>query len=104
MANHYDTDGNLIAWTNDGSECENERCFVENDKGRRVHIIAAHTDPRAADVSLVLPTWHYESVEDALTALELGWEFSEFADTIPERDDAYARHVPVRLAHNGVWR
>lgn len=90
--------GNVIAWLRDGRGCENPACLRAVAEGRKVHLIAAHTDPRAADCDLVLPECHFATVEDALAALEDAWQNAPTANTRHERDSAYAMHRPVKVS------
>lgn len=96
--------GHVIAWIKWPCTGPNEHCRVASKLGRRVHVIPAHTDPRAAGFSLVMPDYHFRTKADALLALEEAWINAETASTVAERDDAYARNVPVKIAKGVGWR
>lgn len=93
--------GDTIAWMRTGG-CQNPRCRRAVKVGRAVHIIPAHTDPRAADVDLALPEYHFATAAEAVEALELAWETAETAETAEQRDDAYARGVAVKISKGAV--
>ena len=89
--------GDAIAWISTGG-CQNRRCRQAVKAGRPVHITPAHTDPRAAAVTLALPEYHFATADEAAAALELAWKTAETAETAAQRDDAYARHAPVKVS------
>jgi hypothetical protein len=93
-------DGVLIAWVYPNCEGENPACTEGHRSERPVHLIPAHTDPRTAEYVLALPDYHFATVEQAHEALEKAWNEAEIATTFAERDDAYARGVPVKIRHD----
>jgi hypothetical protein len=104
MITEYDRDDNPIAWVEMKCTGTNAACKEASREGRRVHIIPHHEDPRAAAFTLALPTYHFATEVDAVKALEEAWNWSaETANTADERDAAYARGVPVKIA-KGVRR
>lgn len=95
----YDDGGNIIAWWYDDKSCSNATCKKAIAAGRPVHIIPAHTDPRAEAVHLVLPDFHFATVDEATAALEVAWADAETVFTFADRNAAYARNVPVKISH-----
>lgn len=89
--------GTIIAWVF-RDRCENERCLKELSDGRPIHLTPAHTDPRAADCTLVMWNYHFATLAEAVKALDEAWEQAETATTLAERASAYERNVPVKLA------
>lgn len=92
-------DNVIIAWWFDDKSCENKACLAAIAAGRPVHIIPAHTDPRAEAVHLVLPDFHFATVDEATAALEVAWADAETVFTFADRNAAYARNVPVKISH-----
>jgi len=90
--------GTIIAWVSRG-KCEATRCRKAREAGLETHLTPAHTDPRAEHYTLVLPNYHFATLDEAKSALERAWRVAETADTVAERDSAYARNVTVKLAH-----
>lgn len=88
--------GDVIAWVRD-SGCEADACIAAAREGFPVHLIPAHTDPRAAEASLAMPFYHFQTAEQAVTALERAWATARTAATTGERDEAYRRHQPVKI-------
>lgn len=99
MNNVYDGAGNVIAWWFDDKSCENKACKKAIRAGRSVHIIPAHTDPRAVGVQLALPDYHFATSDEAIAALEVAWLIAPLAETYADRNAAYARNVPVKFSH-----
>lgn len=89
-------DGVPIAWLSRNA-CTNPECRKAHFAGRPVHITPAHTDPRANDFTLVLPDYHFETEDEAVAALDSAWATAEVANNVTERDDAYSRHVAVKI-------
>src|ERR1700733_8621018 len=96
-------DDHVIAWITNPCNGDNERCTQAHAEGRRIHIIPMHTDPRAAEVQLWLPTYHYTSEAEAVAALDSGWETELVVDNAIDRDKAYALGAPVKLRKDGAW-
>lgn len=90
--------GDVIAWTSAGN-CQNSRCRTGIAAGRPVHVLPAHTDPRAAGFTLALADYHYPDEAGAAAALERAWETATVARTFAERDAAYARGEDVKVVH-----
>jgi hypothetical protein len=103
MTTAHDNAGNPIAWIETTCTGNNPDCKAAMKEGRRVHLIPHPMDPRAAELTLALPTYHYKSEVGALAALALAWTTGVIAYTADERDAAYARGVPVKIA-KGVRR
>jgi hypothetical protein len=103
MIKHRNGAGDVIAWIDTTGTCENRHCKRAIRDGRPVHIIPAPTDPRAANFTLAMTQHHYATVDEAKAALDDQWSEAEVAMTADERDDAYARGVPVKIA-KGVRR
>lgn len=95
----YDGDGNIIAWWYDDKSCSNATCKKAIAAGRSVHLVPSHTDPRAEAVHLVLPDFHFATVDEATAALEVAWADAETVFTFADRNAAYARNVPVKISH-----
>jgi hypothetical protein len=89
--------GTVIAWVFRG-KCQAIRCRKAREAGLDIHLIPAHTDPRAENCTLALPNYHFATLDEAASALERAWKVAETANTIAERKSAYARNVPVKLA------
>lgn len=89
--------GTIIAWVSRGT-CDSDRCQKDREAGLTIHLIPAHTDPRAEHCTLALPNYHFATLDEAKSALERAWRVAETATTAAERDSAYARNVPVKLA------
>lgn len=101
-----DLGGFVIAWVGvSAGNCENPACLEAIQQGRPVHITPWHTDPRVDDqnVHLALPTYHYESIEEAEQALELAWSTARTVHAAEERDAAYAEGVPVKIDRAGRY-
>lgn len=98
--NIHDGPGNIIAWVDDSCEGSNDACIKARRQGRRVHIIPAHTDPRAENHRLALPTYHYATRNEAVMTLDIAWETAIEVDNPSDRDAAYARRVPVKIRKN----
>lgn len=94
--------GAIIAWVH-RCEGENAACRRAMKSGRNVHIIPAHTDPRAAEWTLAMPDHHFHTFKMAVQGLEEAWANAVDAYSVAERDAAYARKLPVRIRH-GVGR
>lgn len=96
-----DASGAVIAWWSNRENCENEKCRKAIAEGRPIHLIPAHTDPRAVTeaVHLVLPTYHFATLEEAATTLEVAWLIAPVAETVEGRDFLYRRNIPVKVAH-----
>lgn len=94
------SDGKIIAWGEMGCKGPNGKCRAGFRANRPYHIIPAHTDPRAETVQIALPSYHYASRDDALAALENAWNTAETVDNPIDRDNAYARKVPVKILKN----
>lgn len=92
--------GDVIAWLSDDGGCRNDACKAARRAGRRVHITPSPRDPRHMDASLVLPDYHFTTADEAAAALEDAWNTAETAYTVAQRDDAYARGVPVKIHRN----
>lgn len=91
------------AWVDDPCKGTNPACREANREGRRVHIIPRFDDPRAAEFTIALPTYHFATELEGLLTLEAAWQRAEIAYTADERDALYARGVAVKIA-NGVCR
>lgn len=96
----HDALGNIIAWID--SECTgpNPACRRAHRAGRIVHIIPAHTDPRAENCHIALNTYHYATRDDALAALEIAWKSSILVDNPRDRDEQYRLRHDVRIVKN----
>lgn len=94
--------GDIIAWWFDDKSCKNKECLAAIADGRNVHLIPAHTDPRAENVYLALPHYHFRTLDESVAALEAAWSEAEIVTTFPERDAAYTKNVPVKISHNIV--
>jgi hypothetical protein len=101
--NVYDQSGTVTAWIRTDGHCPNDQCRAAIKDGRPVHIIPAHTDPRANRWSLALATYHYATADQAAAALETAWATAEEASTPAQRGDAYARGVNVKLDKAARW-
>lgn len=88
--------GDVIAWLRVRG-CKNAHCAAGRKAGRYVHLTPTPHDPRHMEASLVLPSYHFATAEEAAAALEDAWNTAETAYTTAERDDAYARGVPVKI-------
>lgn len=99
--------GVTIAWVFSHGDtpggCQARACRKALLAGKSVHIIPAHTDPRAKNWTLAMPTYHFRTVEEAETALNDAWDSAVLAETEDERDGAYAQGYPVAVRH-GVGR
>jgi hypothetical protein len=94
----YNAANDLIAhWSDDPKGCANPMCKKAIREGRTVHVIPSCVDPRQADWTLNLRNWHYATVEEAVAAIETGWETAIEVRGVEERDAAYELGVPVKI-------
>lgn len=98
-----DADGNVIAWVSLGG-CQNDACADGRRDGRPYHLTPAHTDPRAADATLALPSYHFASLKEGVEHLDNAWQAAVTVDNAVDRDAAYAAGVPVRILNCGQYR
>ena len=96
-------EGTIIAWLDDQCKGPNRECKAAFRANRPFHIIPGHDDPRAQDAHLALPTYHYASRDEAIEALENGWNTAITVDNARDRDEAYKTGRPVRIMKNGSY-
>lgn len=96
-------DGALIAHGREGCTGPNAKCKRAAKRGLMYHIIPHHLDPRAEFAHLALPTYHYASRDEAVEALNKGWETAITVDNAIDRDAAYKRRVPVKILKSGKY-
>jgi hypothetical protein len=103
MAALKNKDGTIIAWVfrnRERATCENDNCIKAISEGRLIHVIPAHTDPRAANGYLVMPTYHFATLPEVVKALDEAWDTAETVHTRSARDAERAKNVPVIVAHD----
>ena len=95
--------GDLIAWVYGHSDspggCLAVSCRKALLAGLPVHIVPAHTDPRAKNWTLSMPSYHFATIEEAEKGLNDAWDSCVMVETKEERDGAYAMGYPVAISH-----
>ena len=94
-----DDQGTPIAYATRGG-CENPRCKIGIADNRPYHVIPHVWDPRGEIAHLVLPDWHFASIQEGVDAIEKGWNTAETVDNPIDRDKCYKRRVPVKILKN----
>lgn len=95
--------GDVIAQLREGCTGPNSRCKRDARTKGTFHIIPMHTDPRAENAHLTLPSYHAASRDEAVAMLENGWETAITVDNAIDRDAGYKRRIPVIVLKSGKY-